>query len=123
MSDIYERDLDAGKRFANDAGEAETRDVYAEMMEAERTKASENMDKMKEELTEGTSVAFKEIHNGLLDSILKMKKFIIEKDLRNEDLDKLISSWLAFRRTKRLGQDDEFRNRNQSPFADLRSRI
>ena len=44
------------------------------------------MDKIKEQLTESTANSFKEIHEGLLDAILLMKKFIIEKDLRNEDL-------------------------------------
>tara|TARA_R110002020_G_scaffold148509_4_gene324359 strand:- start:318 stop:653 length:336 start_codon:yes stop_codon:yes gene_type:complete len=90
MSDIFKRDLESGRRFSNDPGEAETRDVYAEMMEAEQTAAVDNMKKIKEQLTESTANSFKEIHEGLLDSILKMKKFIIENDLRNEDVDKLI---------------------------------
>lgn len=90
MSDIFKRDLESGRRFSNDAGEAETRDVYAEMMATEKTVAIDNMNQIKEDLTESTANSFKEIQEELMDSLLKMKKFIIEHDLRNADLDKLI---------------------------------
>lgn len=90
MSDIYKNELEMGKRFSNDAGEAETRDVYAKMLESERLSAEENAKQIKEKLSESKSATFKEIHAGLLDAILSMKKFTIENNLQNEDVDKCL---------------------------------
>lgn len=90
MSDIFKYDLESGKKFSNDAGEAETKSAYEAMMEAEANRKAEEMLSIKETLSESKKAQFEALQSNLLESLLEMKKFMLKNDLRSEEADKFI---------------------------------
>jgi hypothetical protein len=91
MSDIYKYELTEGKKFSNDAGEAETLDAYQQMMAGEKEAALKEQEEIKNTLTENTKFEWEKLQSNLLENITAIRKFIVKHDLRNDDIDKALA--------------------------------